>query len=290
MSLSPHRSHSALRPAALWIATACLAGCVSPAPDAAAQVLIFGEQHDQPDQQRQVADTVRLLAAQGRLGAVVIEMAEQGRSSLGQPLDAQDVSVQTALAWAGWPWEVYGPVVMAAVRAGVPVLGGNLARARLIEAAADDSLDARLEQPQRERIAEAVRRGHCGLLPQAQEPAMVRIQIARDLAMAQTVHEALGRFPGRQVLLLTGAQHASLDRGVPVHLARLDARRQVRVVMFGPPDDNLRADELRSAETTLQPDPCAAFATRLRSKPSAASSVAADGGAPTAQPPGVAPR
>ena len=50
---------------------------------------------------------------------------------------------------------------------------------------------------------------------------MVRIQIARALAMAQSVHENAIRFPDRQVMLLTGAQLASLDRGVRVHLARM---------------------------------------------------------------------
>lgn len=273
MRLSPLPLRRALSRAGLCIATACLAACAgSFDPSGAPQVLIFGEQHDQPDHQRQVTQAVRELAGEGRLGAVVLEMAEQGRSSLGQPRDAPEASVQTALAWADWPWDVYGPVVMAAVRAGVPVLGGNLPRAGLGEAASDASLDSKLDPTQNERIAEAVRRGHCGLLPSAQEPAMVRIQIARDRAMAQTVHEALGRFPDRRVLLLTGAQHASLDRGVPVHLARLNAEARVKVVMFGVPIDSLRADEQRPAETTTQPDPCEAFAARLRSKAASSNS------------------
>ena len=39
------------------------------------------------------------------------------------------------LAWddAGWPWAAYGPAVMAAVRAGVPVLGANRPRSRMRE-------------------------------------------------------------------------------------------------------------------------------------------------------------
>ena len=50
------------------------AGTASAAP---ARLLIFGEQHDQPDQQRQVADAVQALAARGELAAVVLEMAER---------------------------------------------------------------------------------------------------------------------------------------------------------------------------------------------------------------------
>ena len=43
-------------------------------------------------------------------------------------------------------------------------------RASLATAAADDSLDSRLDAPRRAQMAEAVRRGHCGPLPQSQEP------------------------------------------------------------------------------------------------------------------------
>ena len=65
---------------------------------------------------------------------------------------------------------------------------------------------------------------------------MVRIQIARDQAMAQVAAEALRAAPpGSTVLLLAGAQHASRDRGVPLHLQReigADAP-PMQVVMFG---------------------------------------------------------
>ena len=76
-------------------------------------------------------------------------------------------------------------VVMNAVRAGVPVLGGNLPRAEM-RAAMADSQPGRAHRRRRARVlADAVRSGHCQLLPAAQEPGMVRIQIARDLALAR---------------------------------------------------------------------------------------------------------
>ena len=228
-------------------------------------VLIFGEQHDQPDHQRQVALAVQQLAAQGRLAAVVIEMAEQGRSTAGLPRDADAASVRGALAWSGWEWPVYDGVVMAAVRAGVPVMGGNLPRAKLRETMGDAARDSRVEPVVREKLATAVRDGHCGLLPAAQEPGMVRVQIARDQAMAQTVAGALQ--PGRQVLLLTGAQHAARDRGVPLHLAREHGAPRVHVVVFGERDLGLAADELRPARITPRPDPCEGLAEQLRKPP-----------------------
>lgn len=243
-----------------------LGACATPAPPLpGVPVLIFGEQHDQPDHQRQVAQAVKQLAAQDRLAAVVIEMAEQGRSTAGLPRDADAASVRGALAWSGWEWPVYEAVVMAAVRAGVPVLGGNLPRAKLREAMADAGRELLVEATVREKLATAVREGHCGLLPAAQEPGMVRVQIARDQAMAETIAGALQ--PGRQVLLLTGAQHAARDRGVPLHLARGHGAPRVHVVVFGADEVGLAADELRPARVTPRPDPCEGLAERLRKPP-----------------------
>lgn len=240
-----------------------LAACAAP-PLPGAQVLIFGEQHDQPDHQRQTTQAVTRLAAEGRLAALVIEMAERGRGTTGLPRDADAARVREALAWSGWEWPVYEGVVMAAVRAGVPVLGGNLPRTRLRETMADASRDAVLDAAVRERLAVAVREGHCGLLPAAQEPGMVRVQIGRDQSLADTVAEALQ--PGRQVILLTGAQHASRDRGVPLHLARREAAPSVHVLIFGTESHGLAADELRAARVTPRPDPCEGLAEQMRKK------------------------
>jgi uncharacterized iron-regulated protein len=243
-----------------------LVGCAAPMPPLPdAQVIVFGEQHDQPDHQRQVAQAVRHLAAGDRLAALVIEMAEQGRSTAGLPRDADAARVRSALAWSGWEWPVYEGVVMSAVRAGVPVLGGNLPRDRMRATMGDDSRDALVDAAVRERLAAAVREGHCGMLPAAQEPGMVRIQIGRDQAMADTVAAALK--PGQRVLLLTGAQHASRDRGVPLHLALRHGAPSVHVVIFGEPSIGLAADELRSAKFTPRPDPCEGLREQLAKPP-----------------------
>jgi uncharacterized iron-regulated protein len=251
------------RRVALVAVALLLAGCAATAPSAPdARLVLFGEQHDQPDQQRQVADAVRALAARGTLGALVLEMAERGRGTAGLPRESTREQVREALAWSGWDWPTYEAVVMTAVRAGVPVLGGNLPRARMREAMQDGTLDARIDAAARDRLADAVRVGHCGVLPASQEPGMVRIQIARDAAMAQTLAEALAtQPPGRQVLLLAGAQHVARDRGIPLHLASAGIGAGitdgVRVVVFGSTD--LPSDERRSARRTDVPDACEAF-------------------------------
>ena len=247
-------------------------------PAAAARLLIFGEQHDQPDQQRQVAQAVQALAARGELAALVLEMAEQPQRTSALPRDAGEAQVRDALQWRGWPWEPYAEVVMNAVRAGVPVLGGNLPREQMRTAMADAALDGLIDAAARERLTEAVRIGHCRLLPAAQEPGMVRIQIARDRAMAQMAAAALRDAPaGSTVLLLAGAQHASQDRGVPLHLPREIGGEMppLQVVLFGAADDGLRADERRDAEFTPQQDHCELLRQRLAAPPAGPASSAA---------------
>jgi uncharacterized iron-regulated protein len=246
-----------------------------PAHAAPARLLLFGEQHDQPDQQRQVAAEVQALAARGKLAAVVLEMAEQPHGTGALPRDADEAAVRDALQWKGWPWEAYAAVVMNAVRAGVPVLGGNLPRSTMRAAMADGSLDALLDDAARALLAEAVRAGHCDLLPLAQQPGMVRIQIARDQAMARVAAQALRDAPpGSTVLLLAGAQHVSRDRGVPLHLVREQVPvPALQVVLFSPASDGLLADERRSAVFTPQEDHCAALRKRLATPPASAASA-----------------
>ena len=215
--------------AALSLALLGAAGCATPAPlGAAAQarlatllpadVLLLGEQHDAPAHQQLQRQAVQWLAARGELAALALEMAEQGRSTAGLPRDASEADVQHALAWrdAGWPWKTYRLVVMAAVRAGVPVLGANLPAARQREAMRDAALDARLPPAALAEQQQRMRDGHCGLLPESQIGPMTRVQIARDIAMADTVRAA--RQAGRTVLLVAGNGHVHRALGVPLHL------------------------------------------------------------------------
>ena len=187
-------------------------------------LLLLGEQHDAPDHQRLQRELVRQLASRGELGALVLEMAPRGRSTQGLKPDATEAEVQEALNWAqangGWPWPVYGPVVMTAVRAGVPVLGGNLPRSEMAAAMNNAALDALLERDAFLEQQANIRKGHCDMLPESQIVPMTRIQIARDQAMAQTAMRALRR--EQTVLLVAGNEHVRRDLGVPRFLpARL---------------------------------------------------------------------
>lgn len=229
-TVSPRAARSAWWTLAV---AAVLAACAADLPQASPNadlsgllptpLLLLGEQHDAPEHQALQRAAVAQIAQQGLLAAVVLEMVEQGHSTTGLPASASEAQVREALQWlearnsGAWDWTVYGPVVMAAVRAGVPVLGGNLPQSRMRPVMADTALDAVLPAEALQRQREAMRSGHCDLLPESQIAPMTRIQLARDRALAQTASAA--QRPGQTVLLIAGNAHVQRDLGVPRHLA-----------------------------------------------------------------------
>ena len=224
------------------------------------EVLLVGEQHDAPAHQRLERDVIQTLAARGQLAAVALEMAEAGASTAQLPRGADESTVQAALRWndAAWPWRTYGPVAMAAVRAGVPVLGANLPRAQMRDAMADASLDARLSPSMLQAQQQTIRDGHCGLLPDAQIAPMTRIQIARDLRMAQVADRA--RIAGQTVVVVAGAGHVLRDRGIPVHLP---AAVHARVLLLNAGDAAVTgADHVLRTPALPPTDYCASLRER----------------------------
>ena len=268
-----------LRPLAALLAL-LLSACALPPLDAERQArlasllpadaLLLGEQHDAPEHQQLQRQVVQWLADRGQLAAVVLEMAEAGHGTAGLPPDASARQVRAALAWddARWPWRTYGPVIMAAVAAGAPVLGANLSLAQMREAmrqsALDDRLPAELLAVQRQRIRDS----HCGLLPEPRIDPMTRVQIARDIAMADAVARAAQQAaPGRVVLLITGNGHVHRALGVPRFLPA-DLKAKVLSAQAQPApaaiekealaDRALQAGDLRWPTPPLPPrDPCA---------------------------------
>ncbi len=221
------------------MAAALLSACTTApasAPSAGSRpdILLLGEQHDAAEHQRLHAHTVTALANAGRLAALAIEMADAGADTRALGPQADEAAVRAALRWSeqAWPWAPYAPAIMAAVRAGVPVVGANLPRAQMREAMRDDTLDRALSPDAMARQRDAVRDGHCGLMPEAQLGPMARIQVARDRAMAQTIAQATEQAKagtskktghprpsrGGTVILLAGHAHVDAELGVPRHL------------------------------------------------------------------------
>lgn len=274
------------RLAASVLPLALLCACATPTPlDAAwrdalsaqppTPLLLLGEQHDAPEHQQWEQATVQWLAQRGQLAALVIEMAEAGTTTEGLPPTASEAEVRGALRWPDgtWPWADYGAVVMAAVRAGAPVLGGNLPRASLASARRDVALEARLPPEALARQHADVREGHCGLLPEGQIPAMARIQLARDQSLAQTAQRALR--PGRTVVLAAGHQHVQRSLGVPAWLPQgLDYKVAIAQAGQARPAIEKEADYIQETPALPARDYCAELRAQWPSAPAPAATPA----------------
>ncbi len=223
--------------ARLTLGAACLAlGACGTLAGGSAQLLLLGEQHDAPSHPNLHAQAVQALIAQRRLGALVLEMANTHARTNIRELNATEAQVQAALGWntQAWPWEHYRAAIMAAVRAGVPVVGGNLPASKL-RAAMQAPAYASLFTPQAwQGHLDAIRTGHCNMLATAQLEPMARAQVARDLEMANTLlSEARPTLAeGKTVVLIAGSGHLDPLLGVPFQLHRLAPDTPVRTQLW----------------------------------------------------------
>ena len=191
---------------------------------------------------RRVDRRTQALEEGQQLDALAVDEAYQ--DVLDDALAGSDVSTEelrAAVAWdeSGWPpFALYAPVFEAALSAELPIVGADLSKSdRAALRASDPMLIAELglgeplpaeEQRALERDIEA---SHCGHATAAMLPAMVRVQRARDARLAQALLAA-GGGEGRPAVLISGAEHARLDRGVPRALSRLAPGADVATVAF----------------------------------------------------------
>jgi uncharacterized iron-regulated protein len=258
---------------------------------AAADFVLLGETHDNPDSHALQAWLLRRLIAAGRNPAVAFEMIDTDRGAAvdtylaGHPGDAAGLGA--ALEWdqSGWPdWALYQPIVAAALSAHLPLLAAGLPRpvVRAVvgghpppEVALDlaTPLAPATDAAMRAEIADA----HCGMLPAEALPGMVRVQRARDAAMAHALVE--GDAAQGSAVLIAGSGHVRDDRGVPAWLARLAPGRRVLSVAFVEVDsdetdpaayaqtfnaDRLPFDFVWFTPRADRPDPCETFKTMIK--------------------------
>ncbi|WP_434803306.1 ChaN family lipoprotein [Paenacidovorax monticola] len=129
-------------------------------------------------------------------------------------------------------------------------------------------------RPALERQHEALRTGHCGLLPEAQVAPMARVQLARDRSLAQTAQQALR--PGQTVLLVAGAGHVRRGLGVPTWLPQGLAYK-VAIAQAGQaqPAIEREADWIHATPALPPRDHCAELRARWQSAPGATPAPAA---------------
>jgi uncharacterized iron-regulated protein len=213
-----------------------------------AHFVLLGERHDNPHHHRHQAALVRALAGRGRRPALALEMLEEEQqpqvdaSLAAAPGDAD--ALARAVDWqrSGWAaFELYRPILAAALEAGLPVVAANLSRARARQLVKEGAgalapaerarlgLDAPLPADLGAEMSQELRESHCHQLPESLLPGMVLAQRARDARMA---HRLVETDAGEGAILITGAGHARVDRGVPHHLSRLAPGKKVLSVGF----------------------------------------------------------
>ncbi len=238
-------------------------------PDAArqAQVVVLGEQHDNPDHHaRQAAWVADIQPA-----ALVFEMLTPPQAANAAFDWTDQAELDAAVGWSdsAWPsFDMYFPIFAAAPDAtifGAGVLRETL-REKLQDPIAEQPEAARfgLDQPadpEEQAAREALQAiAHCGALPEDVLPMMVDAQRIRDMALADAALRALAQ-TGGPVVVITGNGHARTDWGMPALMQV--AAPEVTVFSLGQGEDGNTVNGGFSltldAPAPARGDPCAAF-------------------------------
>ena len=211
---------------------------------AQARFVLLGENHDNPDHHRLQAELLRQLIDAGRRPAVGFEMLDIddapaiAKHLATAPKDAAGLGEVVGWNRRGWPdWKFYQPIAQVALEAGLPIVAMNLRRATVETLRRDGvagldrgvvsqlDLDRPVPPGIWRKMADDIRKSHCGYAPEDRLETMIIIQRARDARMADGMI-ASGRHDG--MVLVVGAGHTRIDYGIPTHL-RSRARGQTLV-------------------------------------------------------------
>lgn len=189
-----------------------------------ASYLLLGEKHDNPDHHHLQTAIINHLITRQLVSQVAFEMLDTDAEALLDDLRQQQLSsldeLKNYLQWdeEGWDWSFYGPLIDAVYRGGIPMAAANINSARMMQVYSEElpaSIEGILDASTMEQLNLDIDESHCGLLPESQFPAMVRVQQYRDFIMAasmnSTDHDKLS-------VLVAGNYHIRQDLGVPNYL------------------------------------------------------------------------
>lgn len=186
------------------------------------RILLLGEKHDNPDHHTLHREILADLYHSGYMRSVSFEMLDSSQAKMLPDrewlIQLDESALRESLQWddAGWDWSFYGPILGDMLRWNVSVRAANIDSAAVREAYAMETfpeIEGYLDAEQLLQLTKQVDESHCGMLPQSQFPAMVRVQQARDLSMAKSLESAEGLS-----VLVAGNFHIRKDLGVPNYL------------------------------------------------------------------------
>lgn len=193
---------------------------------ASAPRVLVGEKHDNPDHHALQLWLLRGLARERAQGSLLLEMLnpdQQGKVDAVQQRLRQGERLENLprqLGWQqGWAWSLYGPLVSYALPQPYPLLAANLDRDEIMAIYRSKPVlsgEASTVASVQQALLDDIRESHCGLLPEAQLPAMLAVQQQRDRRMAERLLAAPA-----PALLLAGGFHVRKDLGIPLHMKDL---------------------------------------------------------------------
>ncbi len=266
----------------------------------AADAVLLGENHDNPDHHALQTWVVRELAAVGQKPHVAFEMIDSDqREALNRWLagDRQDLAMLGhMLQWdkSGWPdWSLYLPIAEAAVGSGGLITAANIGKGETRALARNEpdaaalrtrlNLDTPMEAKAEQSLTATIRDSHCNMLPERAIPGMLTVQRARDSSMAHSVADVVAN--GHKAVLIAGGGHVRKDYAVPAWLRPLLGGKTVLSIGFvevrpnriQPQDyadvfdaEDIPFDLIWFTPAAEREDPCVAFRQQKEKKDQAA--------------------
>lgn len=255
---------------------------------AAAEVLLLGETHDNPQHH-----ALQLKLLQARLGsgarpALLFEQYDRERqTALDAALEKTPAPAALEAAAAlmkGWDWKFYQPLLAAALDYRLPVYAANFSREQARPVIrqgfgaydADElkrlAVDAVWDDKRQQYMSGLIEGTHCGQVDAALRDGLVRSQRLRDAVMADVAAAAASQ--GRGTVGIVGRGHARRDTGMPLYLAaRYPQLRSYAIGLvevspdkLSPEDyerdgagDGIIYDAMWFTARVDRPDPCASF-------------------------------
>ena len=195
-----------------------------------ASYLLLGEKHDNPDHHALQLATLERFIELGRISVVAFEMMDSDAQNRLNSIQQQGLTtldeLKAYLVWdeEGWDWNFYGPLIMMVYRAEIPMAAANITDAtvgRVYGEATSPEIARILDEATMAQLNVDIDESHCGLLPESQFPAMVRVQQTRDFTMAGSMPNPAA---GKLTVLIAGNYHVRQDLGVPNYLLAKDAQ------------------------------------------------------------------
>ncbi len=186
--------------------------------------LLLGEKHDNPDHHALQLRTLNHVLQTDNVSAVSFEMMSSKQQPLLRELsDYRQSSLERVneyLQWDndGWNWDYYSPLLHSAMKAGVLINAANISNEEMMRvygAPTAVEIEGVLDEQAMIALNKDIDESHCGMLPESQFPAMVRVQQARDFAMAGSL---AANSPQQMQVLIAGNYHIRRDLGVPNYL------------------------------------------------------------------------